>query len=249
MSNNYGSQNELNFVYEINSKKLKDIKQNLRYFVQYLFPNAHDEDVIHCYKTEDYIKPDICIEWMDKRAFVSLKYGVSDTVHGESLASFTTFLKGLGVEDEFIKTILLFAYGDGTTDGTGEKRKNGEDIRYELKNEIRILNQKLSDKGIIKAVVNRLLFEGVNPLAYKAQYIYHGNIEFGYFVSKNQVMKHINCKNWDFMDCPHIGPIVFRPHARYSDKQILNDKFRHELKFTWPNLQQDICYISKRYNF
>lgn len=250
MPQNLGAQVELNFVYEIHNHKFKELSQNLQYFVRYIFPHVKDEDCLQCFKTEDYIKPDICIQWTDKMAFVSIKSGVSDTIHGESLVSFNNFLRTLGVEERVIKTILLFAYGDGTTDGSGAKRKNGMEIRYELKDEIEYLNLRLNEsKELVKAVVNRLLFEGVDPFAYKAQYIYHGNTEYGDFVSKNQVLKHIDHKNWDFMDCPHIGPIVFRPHARYSGKEILNEKFRNELKFTWPNLLSDIRYISKRYNF
>lgn len=250
MPGNYGVKNEEDFVFEINNHKFKDLNKNLQYFIHFIFSRVKDDDVLRCYKTEDYIKPDICIEWTDQRAFVSLKYGVSDTIHGESLQSFNNFLRSLGVEERIIKTILLFNYGDGTIDGTGERRKNGLEIRYELKDEIEYLNAKLNEsKEFVKAVVSRLLFDGVNPLAYKAQYVYHGNIEYGDIVSKNQVMKHIDRKNWDFMDCPHIGPIVFRPHARYSEKQILNEKFRHELKFTWPNLLSDIRYISKRYTY
>lgn len=250
MSANRGVQNEENFVHEIHNHKFKDLNNNLQYFVQFIFSHVKDDDVLQCFRTEDYIKPDICIVWKDKRAFVSLKFGVSDTIHGESLTSFNNFLRTLGVEERVIKTILLFAYGDGTIDGTGAERKNGMDIRYELKEEIKYMNLRLNEsKELIKAVVNRLLFEGVDPLAFKAQYLYHGNIEYGDFVSKNQVLKHIDRKNWDFMDCPHIGPIVFRPHARYSGKEILHDKFRNELKFTWPNLLPDIRYISKRYNF
>lgn len=250
MPSNLGTQNEDDFVYEIHNKKFKDLSKNLQFFVQYLFSHVKDNDVLQCFKTEDYIKPDICIQWKDQRAFVSLKFGVSDTIHGESLESFNNFLRTLGVEERVIRTILLFAYGDGTIDGTGSTRKNGLQIRYELRDEIEYLNKKLNEsKELVKAVVNRLMFAGVDPMAYKANYLYHGNIEYGDFISKNQVMKHIDCKNWDFMDCPHIGPIVFRPHARYSDKTIKNDKFRHELKFTWPNLLSDIRYISKRYNF
>lgn len=250
MSNYKGIQNEENFVFEIHNHKFKELNKNLQYFVQYLFCHVKDEDKLECYRTEDYIKPDICVKWQGKEAFVSLKYGVSDTLHGESVISFINFLRTLGVEERVIKTILLFTYGDGTTDGTGASRKNGLDIRYELKDEIEYLNVKLNEsKELVKAVVCRVMFDGVDPLAYKAQYIYHGSIEYGDFVSKNQVMKHIDRKNWDFMDCPHIGPIVFRPHARYSGKDIKNEKFRHELKFTWPNLLADIRYISKRYNF
>lgn len=250
MANNLGTQNEDNFVYEIHNRKFKDLNKNLQYFVQYIFCHVKDDDILYCYKTEDYIKPDICIQWKDKEAFVSLKFGVSDTIHGESIKSFTDFLRTKGIEERVINTLLLFAYGDGTTDGSGTSRKNGIEIRYELKDEIEYMNMRLNEsKEFVKAVVNRVLFEGVNPFAYKAGYVYHGSIEYGDFVSKNQVLKHIDCKNWDFMDCPHIGPIVFRPHARYSGKEILHEKFRNELKFTWPNLLSDIRYISKRYNF
>ena len=250
MNVSQGVQNELNFVYEIDNHKYCELNNNLRFFISYLFPHVKDEDLLHCFKTEDFIKPDICIQWKSQNAFVSLKYGISETVHGESLTSFVDFLRSLNCEERILNTIKLFAFGDGTLDGTGKIRKSGFDVRFELRDEIQYLNEKLNEnKELVKKVVDRLLFKGVNPLAYSAQYIYDGSIDSGDFVSRNQIMKHIDKKSWDFMDCPHIGPIVFRPHARYASKTILNEKYRNELKFTWPRLLMDIRYISKRYNW
>ncbi|MCQ3035189.1 MAG: hypothetical protein MJ248_03115 [Bacilli bacterium] len=245
-----GISNEDEFVEKVNGKKYGELNNNLQYFIAHLFPYVSDDDMLYCFKTEDYIKPDICIKWKDKEEFISLKFGMSDGIHGESLLTFLDFLKSLGLEQEYIKTIQLFAYGDGTTDGTGEVRKNGIEVRYELKDEIFKLNKRLNqDKDFIKKVIERLLFKGVNPLAQKARYIYHGNTEYGDFVSSSQIMKHIDNKSWAFMDCPHIGPVVFRPHARYSQKTIRNEKYRHELKFSWPNLLPDMRYMNRRYNW
>ena len=250
MNTTTGIQNEENFVNAINGHKLSEMNNNIQYFLRTIYPFAENDDIFYCYRTEDFIKPDICIEWRNENTFVSLKFGVSNTIHGESTESFVNFLRSLGTSERAIKIIKLFAFGDGTTDGTGEVRKSGIEVRYELRKEIIELNKELnSNKQFIKDVVDRLLFQGVDPLAYKAKYVYHGSIEYGDFVSRKQVLKHIDNKTWAFMDCPHIGPIVFRPHARYAEKTILNEKHRKELVFTWPNLIPDIRYIAKRYNW
>lgn len=250
MNSTLGWQNEDKIVDAINKKHFKDIDNSLKYFISFMYPYAKDQDTLYCYKTEDFIKPDICIQWKDKNTFVSLKTGITNTVHGEFLDTFCEFLLKLGTPEKHVITFKKFCYGDGTIDGTGKVRKQAYEIRSELAKEIEEFNKFFEEhKDIVKEVVARCLFDGVNPQAYKADYIYYGNFEFGNFVSKKQVMNHIGRKSWMFMDCPHIGPLVLRPHARYAGKQILNENNRHRITITWPNLLPDIQYIQRRFNY
>jgi len=250
MNTSHGILNEEKFTVAIEGKKFKELNHNLQYFVRYLFPYIEDDDVLHCQRTDDYIKPDIYIQWKLEKRFVSLKYGSSTEVHTELLESFMNYLRSLNVEEKVIDIWMRFHFGDGTNDGTGNKRLPGIEVRFAMRDEIKYLNEYLnSNRDLVAQVVDRALFRGVDPLAPKADYLYYGDPDYGSFVSRGQVIKHIHAKTWMYVEAPHLGPLIFRPHARYAEKEIRNPIFHRQIRFTWPNLEADIRYIFKRYNW
>ena len=94
------------------------------------------------------------------------------------------------------------------------------------------------------------MFQGVDVDAPPADVIYHGDEDFGNFASKNQFMTHLGYRNYDFMtQSVHIGPFIIRPKARYPDKEIKNDEFRHKVVVSFPRLLNEVMYVSKRYRF
>ena len=146
---------------------------------------------------------------------------------------------------------LLYHYGDGTTDGTGKRRMSSIEVRFMFDERIKKMNEEFNkSKEFIKKAAERFMFQGVNPDASKAEYIYHGDPDYGVFVSRNQYMRHIEKKNWDYMQtCVHIGPFVVRPHARYANKEIRNEEHRHTVVINYPRFVQDLLYISSRYSY
>ena len=54
----------------------------------------------------------------------------------------------------------------------------------------------------------------------KANYIYHGDADYGVLVSKRQLFKHCIRRDCKWMDNLHIGPMLLNPHARYIGKEI-----------------------------
>lgn len=64
------------------------------------------------------------------------------------------------------------------------------------------------------------MFQGVNPLAMPADVIYHGTEEFGVYMSRFQIMRHIERRTWSYMQVAvHVGPFVIRPKARYPGRE------------------------------
>ena len=250
MNTSIGIINEEKLCEAINDKTFDELNENLRCFMYYLFPTVDKQKRFKCFQTENFIKPDICIYQGKQFKYVSVKYGQSETLHNENIRTFIDFLKECKISDESIETYLLYHYGDGTTDGTGKERLSSIEVRYRYHDRIRKMNDEFNaTKQFIKRFAERVLFQGVNPDASKAEFIYHGDVEYATFVSRNQFMRHIEMKNWDYMQyCIHVGPFVVRPHARYTNKEIRNEALRHTVSVNYPRFVEDLLYISSRYS-
>ena len=251
MNTTIGIQNEENFVKQMDGKLFSELNKNLQLFMFYLFPKMNKAEPFHCYMTENFCKPDIVIYQDKEYRYISVKYGHAETVHNESILTFVEFLRNCQISEETIESYLLYHYGDGTTDGTGKERMDSVMTRFTYDERIKKMNAELnSSKAFIKEFADRTMFQGVNPQASRADFLYHGDPTKGVFISRDQFMKHIDRKNWDFMDrCVHIGPLVIRPHARYAGKEILNEKHRHTVAVNYPGIVSDMLYIQNRYNF
>ncbi len=246
---NNGILKEDEFIYFLDGKLGKELSPNLRAMMERLFGIVDPEKKIKCKKTQNYIKPDILITHMKKEVGVSLKHGRSQVLHEEQIKPFIMFLRENGISNRTQQTILLFQYGDGTNNGTGPKRYCSDDVRSMMKDRIKEANEELNaNKDFVIKFVNRIMFDGVDPDAKKADALYYGDVEYGIVVTRKQVEKHLNKKNWDHFTSLHVGPISLTPSARYVDRPIANEKKRHIVECYWTKFAADMDYISKRYN-
>ena len=134
-------------------------------------------------------------------------------------------------------------------DGSGEKRMDYRQLIHKLAPRIVELNKELnSNKAFVKEFIYRCLFKGTQEKNIEADYIYHGDINYGVVCSKDQIFKHVDRRSWDYMDNLHIGPIQFRPHARYTNTEIKKEERRWKVDFWWARLSADLDYIAERYD-
>lgn len=248
MPTNHGFLREDEMVHHLNNKKVKELNNNLYHMMQELYGVLDEEEVITCYKTEDFIKPDFVIIYKGETRYVSMKSGRSEIVHSESIKTFILFLRSLGISKETQRTVLYHHYGDGTLDGSGKERYNYDKLRYILSERIAKANEEFHDIKIIMAVIERCVFLGTKDNAVPIDCLYHGDFEFGTVATKKQIIKHLKRKKWDYIQNLHIGPLMIRPHARYVGTEIKNEKRRQTVECNWINLYSDIDYISKRYD-
>ena len=248
---NSGILREDEFVYFLNGKKGKELSSNLTSMMERLFGIIDPEKKISCQKTQDYIKPDIIIRHRRIEKAVSIKSSTSHVMHNEQIKTFILFLRSLGVTSKTQQTILLYQYGDGTMDGTGKKRHTGQEMQEIMKDRIKEANDELNaSKDLIKAVIARVIFDGVVPEARKADAIYHGDVREGVVVLREQMMKHIDKKeDWYYTKVLHIGPIVLTPGGRYVANPEKDYKKRHIIECIWTKFSDDMKYISNRYTY
>ena len=246
---NSGILNEEARVNAIQNKTFEQLNRNLQYNRRILFRDIDNTSIFSCEKLDPRGKPDIHIHYKDQDHYLSLKSGAAETVQAEDIRKFIFFLRKYNPSVKCQKTILLFQYGDRTLTGTGTEIRYSEmELRTILKKEIEECNRELnSNLQLIKDFVLFCLFEGNFTDLQSADYIYHGNPDYGVLCSKVQVEKHITRKSYSYLKHPHIGPLLYGPRARYID---FNDRFperRHLIAFRWPRLAQDMDYISRRY--
>lgn len=246
MSNYRGMDFEQQFFESLNNKCCSDLNPNLQKFICTIFKTNNKGGVISCQLVRGFMKPDIEIVYLGKTVYVSLKTGTSKTVHQERISTFIQFLKDNKISEGTIETILLLHYADGTTDGTGEKRYSFLDMNFNLQERIKKANIELNrDSRFVMDFLEKVMFVGVIENAIPATHIYHGDCEFGYFASKEQVKRFVLLKSWDFMTNLHIGPFQFRAHARYLDSEIKNVEARHKCDVWWANFHIHISRASK----
>ena len=246
--NNTGLQNEEEIVKSLNHKKIKNLNKNLQNMIRSMFGEKTGSLKLSCKKTDNYIKPDLVVNCGGKEAYVSVKTGHSSQFHTENIKSFILFLRSIGISKETQKTILLYHYGDGTMDGSGDRRLNYHQTYDWLKERIDAANKELNDRyETIYKVIERVVFQGVDETAHGADFIYLGDIDFGVVISKRQMYSYVKKKSWSFYDNLHIGPILLRPHARYSDRAIVSDEGRNHICCYWSHLNDDLRYIDKHF--
>ena len=247
---NNGSLKEDEFTYYMNVSKAKKLNPNLLSMMERLFGIIDLEKKVSCERTFNYIKPDVIIKHRGISKGLSIKGGSSHVVHNEQIKPFILFLRKEGISSRTQQTILLFQYGDGTMDGTGNNRLTGPEVSLKLKDKIAEANEELnSNKEFIKKFIDRVIFDGVDPEAKKADAIYHGNVKYGVIITRKQLYKHIEKKNWKETYSLHVRPLHLVPAARFAGTEIRNEKKRHIIQCCWPRLSDDFDYISNRYTY
>ena len=249
MLSNRGFILEDQMVTRLDKKRFKELENNLKHLLLELYHDIEDNELITCEKQDGFYKTDIKVTCKNKTFNVSLKTGKADVIHEERIKTFILFLRENGISTETQKTILLYQYGDGTLDGTGKTRYNYDELMFYFRDRIQKANEELNRSVDFKLkVLDHCMFTGVidNPVI--ADAVYHGNLDYGIVVKRSQIENHIRRKNYDFYKNLHIGPIMLRPHARYVNKSATNEDRRHKIECYWPNLSDDIDYISRRYN-
>lgn len=249
MHKNNGRTKEEEFVFELNGKKANEVSHNLKHMLREMFGLFDGETIIECGLIDHYQKPDFYIKLGEVTKYVSLKSGRATDLWEINVKDFIFLLREFDLSVDSQKTILIHHFGDGTMDGSGKERMDYTKLRYLLKDRIEKLNIELNeDKEAIKEIVYRAMFKGNQDTNVEADYIYYGDTKYGVTCSKNQIFKHIERRSWDYMENPHIGPLQFRPHARYIGKEIKNEHKRWQVIIYWANLGSDLNYIAERYD-
>ena len=249
MSQNLGFLTESEIATEINGLRVAELSGNFKTLLIYLYGVLDNSEVVKCRLVEGYIKPDIEIEYMGIKKYISIKTGNATVIHTEDLKRFCIFLRDeIGISNRTLQTILLHHYGDGTLDGTGTFRYSAQEVKERLKDRIKEANEELNQsKEIGLAILERCLLFGVSENSIEVDGIYFDTKDLGVFANRKQIINYIMHGNWDWTNNLHIGPMHIRPNARYAGKEIVSEERRSKTYIYWPTLYEDIVYIMRKF--
>ena len=249
MKPRYGLQKEDKMVNALNNKKIGDLNANLKKMMANLYGIIEDDEIVKCRKKEDFSKPDLVITYKGVSRYISMKSGTAKEIHEEQISTVISFLHRLGISKYTLNTLLLFQYGDDTTNGTGDHRMTWQEVYKKYDQRIKYANNELNrNKKVFLDIMERCMFQGVDVKAIPADALYHGDENSGVLVTKNQFLKYFQMKNWDLYNSFHIGPMILRPHSRDVNHDIQNEHLRHKLQFNWPTLKADMLYINEHFS-
>ena len=242
--NNNGFTNETDLRDYLNNRKISDLNDNLKRFILEIFSlNTNADTLITCEKVGGRNKGDIVISINSVQKTISLKMGSGNSVHQEPVEPFISFLKNeFDLDDETSDCIRLFIWGDKTLNGTGlgPDRLTAREFKNENPEIVERI-QKYFDKHK-RELINRFAVEGVNCQS-KIDYIYHGNIERGHWISSEKLIE------WalDEQNVSHgaisVGALTFQAWNRNINGGFVSEKKRGVIQLKWGSLEDDLIKL------
>ena len=166
MSNNYGYQNEYNFVELFNNKYFYELDNNSQLFLKELFEGKIDNsEKIICWKNKMKQKADIFIKYQNYVKSISIKCDNGNSIRTENIQDFKWFLEKLRIPYSIIEKYMSYHYGyqrdkEGKIDFT--KPLSADEYKELYQDEIDIFNESINKTKIIIDIIDRFLIRGKN---------------------------------------------------------------------------------------
>ncbi len=243
MTNGY--KNECDFARTINRKKFCNLNDHMKKFIVFVFNDVNDSDVLECKRYRSQDKADVYIKLNGKIKNVSIKSGTRVSVHAERVDSFVSFLRKNKISENIIKFLLIYHFGDFTTNGTGSVRLPAKDLKIKYAKEIKTFNKYMNYNNIIKKITIRCLFEGESKYN-SADYIYYGDVLNGIYASRSEVIDYF-CNNKALeIIAPHISFLIYQNWNRNILYNKKLESHRYYCQFKWPSISEDLQNIKNQ---
>ena len=242
-----GFQNELEIKRELDNKIVKELNPMYRSFIEDLFSNINDYDLINCIIDYSNKKHDIIISIGNEKKYISIKKGIKNSVHVEGISSFIHFLIQNHVKRNVVIEYLKYHYADGTTNGTGINRLSAEEYKKENQEKIDVINAGINNKGLLIKVIDRFILKG-NISDKSIDAILFGVNDDFIWIKKEDIIKVILSKKDVYSSAVHFGPLTIQPLDRCLNYNPKFDKRRFCVQVKWYNLADDIIeFMNNRY--
>lgn len=234
-----GYQNEIEIRNELNGKYVSELNLMYRNFIEDIFNDIKDDNLIICWVDFTKKKYDIVISINNERRYISIKKGIKNSVHVEGISSFIHFLIENGVEKEIIIEYLKYQYTDGTINGTGKERLSAEEYKKENQEKIDKINDRINNKNLLEKAAERFVLKGRNSNKYIDALLFGVNDDF-IWIKKEDIKNIIIKKANSYSTAVHFGPLTVQPVDRCLNYNPKFEKKRFCVQLKWYNLADDI---------
>jgi len=220
------------------------MNENMKLFLKEIFIEDIENHKIRAYKFAENYKPDIIITANGISKYISIKNGECNSVHQEHIYSFIYFLETNNIPKEIAKKLLEFHFNDGTINGSGKVRKNANDFLEKEQQWIQKINKELNKESIKKELIKRILFKGEFFSIPQVDYIYYGNVEKGYWASKDSITNYLS-STYTFTSSIHISKLYYQSLHRNLKYDKYYEYKRYYVQFKWYSIKEDLKRIMK----
>ena len=246
-----GYENEEGFANYLNGKQVGRVYPNFLELLNKLYGYLDYKDYIECWVNKSKRKADIYIKIDGYVRGISIKKGVKNSVHVESIGTFVSFFREIGIDEDIIEKFLYYQYADGTINGTGKTRISSSLYREKHQKDIDEINKVLNDEKYINAFVNRFVLQG-NKSKYEVDAIIYGVVEDFIFITKEEVYYIMRKHLEDEISSLHISLLTLQPMARNLNYNPKYEACRNQIQVKWYNISDNIIevmafYRSRRY--
>lgn len=242
---NKGIQNENSFIDYFRNKKVIDLNPMTYSFINTIFPNIKDSDIIKITYRLDKTKSDFLLTINNITKKISVKNGRCNSVHLESIETFINFLRKNGISEDIIQKFLKYHYADSTNNGSGIKRLSVKEYKENYQEEIDIINKALNNENIIIKAINRFLLVG--KFCDSVDVIIYGTIDDFLWITKDEIYKLILAKKDEYSTGVHFGPLFCQPWTRNLQFKQSDEYKRHYVQIKWYSLADDIIKVMAFY--
>ena len=237
-----GFANEKEFYEYLNHKKVKELNPVFRDLFNVLFDSPKEEDVIKATLNITKQKSDLYIRINGITKGISIKKGVKNSVHIETLKEFIKFLKEHKIPQNIIDEVLKYHYADGTMDGTGKHRISSAEYKEKHQDKLDLINKYFSKEAIVKAAIDRFVLIGNNNDE-SIDAIIYGVIDDFVWITKEEIIKII-LKHKDIKRTGlSFGPLFYQPMNRCLNYNQKYEYARHYIQIKWYHLSDAIIEI------
>ena len=236
MSENYGYQNESDFVNLFNNKYYLDLDENSQLFLDDLFGEKIDfEEKIISWKNKINQKIDIFIKYKNYVKGISLKCGNSNSMHCEQIHEFKRYLEKIGIPYKVIDKYISYHYGyekDESGNINFSKLLSSEEYKHFYQKELDIFNKTINHTRIIIDMIDRFIIRGRNS-DYDIDALVCGTVDNYIWIKKYELYDLILSKKCLDYTSPHIACLTIGPKKRNLDGNSKNIKDRYIVCIRW----------------
>ena len=241
-----GYENEEEFASYLNGKQVGRVYPNFLELLYKLYGYLDYKDYIKCWVNKSKRKADIYIKINGYVRGVSIKKGIKNSVHIESIGTLISFFREIGIDEEIIKKYLYYQYADGTMDGTGKTRISGSLYRENNQKDIDEINKALNDEKYINAFVNRFVLQGTKS-EYEVDAIIYGVVEDFIYITKEEVYYIMRKHLKDEVVSLHISLLTLQPMTRNLNYNPKYEACRSFIQVKWYNISDNIIEVMAFY--